>query len=171
MDRTLSTTIVIAVILLALAGMIIGWCGRRARQSGIATPSGVPESIGAIVLAADVFYVSTTIAGDPLDRVAVGGLGFRARATVTVATGGIRLELAGGTDIFIPVDAIRDVGRATWTIDRVVETGGLVVLAWTLGDVDVESNFRVAEPADPTALITAIESILGAPIRQGSDAQ
>ena len=33
--------------------------------------------------------------------------------------------------------------------DRVVEPGGLVLLAWTLGSTNLDSYFRVAEPADP----------------------
>jgi hypothetical protein len=162
MDRTLSTSIVIAVILLALVGMILGWRARKRRQSSLPRPRAVPADIGTEILTAEAFYVATTVAGEPLNRVAVAGLGFRARASVVVATRGVVLAIAGEPDAYIPLADLRGVERATWTIDRVVEPGGLVLIAWRLGDTNVDSYFRVAEPADPTPLIEALEGIIGA---------
>jgi hypothetical protein len=161
MDRTTSTTIVIVIIILALVGMVLGWRARQRRQASLPRPEAVPADLGTPLFSAETFYAATTIAGEPLNRVAVRGLGFRGRATVTVASGGIVLGIAGTPEVFIPVGAIRSVERATWTIDRVVEAGGLVVIAWTLGSTAVDSYLRVAEPADPTPLIDAISGILG----------
>lgn len=169
MDRTTSTTIVIAVILLAFAGMIIGWRARKHRQSGFARPLAVPAETGDELYAADVFYVATTVAGEPLNRIAVGGLGFRARASVIVASTGVILAIAGEPDAFIPATALRRVQRATWTIDRVVETGGLVCITWTLGAADVDSYLRVTEPERVTPIIDAIQSLLGATTSTGSE--
>jgi hypothetical protein len=160
MDRTTSTTIVIAIIILALVGMVLGWRARKRRQSAIGTPRPVPADIGTTVFSAETFYAATTLAGEPLNRVAVRGLGFRGRATVTVTTLGVILGIAGAPEVFIPVDDIRSVERATWTIDRVVESGGLVVIAWTLDETAVDSYLRVAEPADPVPLIDAVAGIL-----------
>jgi hypothetical protein len=159
MDRTTSTTIVIALILLAFLGMLLGWRARKRRQSALQRPQPVP-AVGAAVFSAEVFYVATTLAGDPLNRVAVGGLGFRARATVEVVPEGVVLAIAGEPDAFLPKADLRGVQRATWTIDRVVEKGGLVLLAWTLGETDVDSYLRVVEPDDPAALITSISDLL-----------
>lgn len=162
MDRTTSTTIVIAVILLAFVGMLLGWRARKRRQSALQRPQPVP-AVGAAVFSAEVFYVATTLAGDPMNRVAVGGLGFRARATVEVVPEGVVLAIAGEPDAFLPKADIRGVQRATWTIDRVVEKGGLVLIAWTLGDTDVDSYLRVVEPDDPAPLIRSISDILAVP--------
>jgi hypothetical protein len=170
MDRAVSTSIVVAVIVLALAGMAVGWRARRRRQSHLPRPLAVPAELGAVLASADVFYVATTVAGQPLERIAVGGLGFRARATVTVAERGIVLGIAGEPEAFLPAESLRGVERATWTIDRVVETGGLILIAWTLGTTEVDSYLRVAEPADPTPIIEAIERLLDHAQTPGSEA-
>jgi hypothetical protein len=171
MDRTTSTTIVIAVILLAFLGMYLGWRARQRRQASLPRPASVPPDAGAELFAADVFYVATTVAGEPLNRIAVAGLGFRARASVTVLERGMVLSLDGESDAYIPAADIRDVERATWTIDRVVETGGLVLIAWTLGTADVDSYLRVAESEDPTPLVEAVGRLLGASTTNGSETQ
>ncbi|MET4780210.1 hypothetical protein [Glaciihabitans sp. UYNi722] len=171
MDRTTSTAIVIVVILLAFVGMYFGWRARRRRQSTLPRPSVVPADAGSELFAADVFYVATTVAGDPLNRIAVGGLGFRSKATVAVLDHGLVLSIADEPDAWIPAGDIRGVERATWTIDRVVERGGLVLIAWTLGDKDVDSYLRVADPADPRPLIDAVESLLDPSTTQGSETQ
>ena len=66
------------------------------------------------------------------------------------------LTIAGQPDAFIPTSAIDGVGRATWTIDRVVDKDGLVFVRWTFGDVLVDTNLRVS---DPDALLAALDSI------------
>ncbi|MBC7518975.1 MAG: hypothetical protein H7248_08900 [Microbacteriaceae bacterium] len=160
MDRTASTTIVISIIVLSLLGMVLGWRARKKRQSHLPRLAAVPETLGAPLHSARLFYVATTIADDPLNRVAVSGLGFRARADVSVSSLGIVLDLAGQDAGFIPAADLIRVARATWTIDRVVERDGLIALTWTLGDTAVDSYLRVVEPESPVALIAAIESIL-----------
>ncbi|MDQ1562539.1 MAG: hypothetical protein QOE85_1880, partial [Actinomycetota bacterium] len=60
---------------------IIGWTTRRRRQRSIPSPETLPADIGAVHGEFEGFYVSTTLDGQPLNRVAVRGLGFRARAT------------------------------------------------------------------------------------------
>lgn len=171
MDRTLSTTIVVVVILLALAGMYLGWRARQRRQSSLPRLAAVPADVGTELFAGEVFYVATTVAGEPLNRIAVAGLGFRARASVAVFEHGLVLSIAGEPDAFIPARDLRGVERATWTIDRVVETGGLVLIAWTLGTTEVDSYLRVASPTDPTPLIDAIGRLFDASTSHGSETQ
>jgi hypothetical protein len=160
MDRNTSTTIVIAVIVLALIGMFFGWRARKNRQKALPLPLPVPLSLGAELLSTEALYVATTIANEPLNRVTVKGLGFRARATVTVTASGVILSLNGERETFIPLADLRAVERATWTIDRVVEAGGLVLLAWTLGEADVDSYLRVDGAEGPDALIDSLVSLL-----------
>jgi hypothetical protein len=87
----------------------------------------------------------------------VGGLGFRGRAVISVHREGVRLEIAGEPAKLVRASSIRDVGRATWTIDRVVETDGLVLVAWSLGDTDVDTYLRVTD--DPRPLVDAVRTI------------
>jgi hypothetical protein len=165
MDRTTSLTITAVILLLALLGMFFGWRARRRRQSALPAPLPVPADVGAALFSVETLYAATTLAGEPLNRVAVRGLGFRGRATITVVATGVILGIAGTPEIFIPSSAIRSVERATWTIDRVVEAGGLVCIAWTLGGgtaeaQDIDSYFRVTESTDPVPLIRAIQGVL-----------
>ncbi len=159
MDRTASTTIVIAVILLAFVGMYLGWRARGRRQAALPRPAAVPANPGAELLEVEAFYVATTIAGEPLNRVAVSGLGFRGRATVRLVEGGLVLSIAGEPDAFVPVADLRDADRATWTIDRVVESDGLALVAWTLGGVAVDSYLRLVDPEDTARLIEAVRAL------------
>ena len=145
MDRATSTLVVVGVILLMLALMIVGWRGRVRRQGDIGAPQRVPAGIGAARILVPVLYVATTRADAPLDRVTVHGLGFRSRGEVGVHAEGVVLALAGGEPVFVPTSDVRGAGRATWTIDRVVEEGGLVLLAWTLGDSAVDTYLRVTD--------------------------
>jgi hypothetical protein len=104
----------------------------------------------------DLLYVATTRADAPLDRITIAGLGFRARAVVTTAPSGIVLDLAGRGPVFIPKSAIRGVGRATWTIDRVVDSDGLVFVRWVLGTTEIDSYLR---STDPDRLVTALTTL------------
>lgn len=129
MLRSVLMAAVIVLLLVLLGLMLLSWRNRKRRQSFLAAPEVVPQNIGTVHGTFDGLYVATTIAGDRLNRVAVRGLGFRAQAKLTVADRGIVLSLRGSDDVFIPVEQIRDVTRATWTIDRAVERDGLVQIS------------------------------------------
>ena len=155
-DRTRLLLEVLAGFVVIIALAILGWVLRRRRQRDIPKPLPMPADIGTLRGEFDGFYVSTTPDGEPLNRIAVRGLGFRARATIAVADGGVVLALPGN-NIWIPKETIREVTRANYTIDRVVESGGLVLLAWALGEVKLDSYLRVEETDE---LVTAIEALL-----------
>lgn len=152
MDRATSTLVIVSVILVLLALMIVGWRRRVRRQGDLGAPVPVPAGLGEPSILVPVLYVATTLADAPLERVAVHGLGFRARGAVGVHAEGVVLALAGRDPVFIPLDAVRGSGRATWTIDRVVEEGGLLLLAWRLGETDVDSYLRVTDDRTPDLL-------------------
>jgi hypothetical protein len=161
-DRVLSATLVIVLLALLLALMALGWYLRRRRQRGIPSLVAAPASVTNPHEFAGL-YVSTTSADNPLDRIAVRGLGFRARTRVIVADEGIVIPIAGQADSYLPSEDILKTGRATWTIDRVVEPDGLVVVDWRLGDRTLASYFRLDDPA---GFITAVQNHT----KTGSDA-
>ena len=138
--------IVVAALVVFLALIALGWNSRKRRQRAIVAPQQPPAVLGAVLGEFPGFYVATTIANDRLNRVAVHGLGFRAKSAVVIAEAGVVVPIAGQKDFFIPRGDISEVARATWTIDRVVETDGLTMIAWRLGETAVESYFRAESP-------------------------
>lgn len=146
MDRTWLLIIVLAFGVALLGLMALGWRARQRRQSWIAAPELPPGDRGTALGVFTGRYVATTLAGQPLERVSVHGLGFRSVARLDVHTDGIALERTGGTDVWIPRDTVIAAGRATWTIDRVVESDGLTVIAWSLGATPVETALRLDDP-------------------------
>jgi hypothetical protein len=149
----LAIVAVLAVVFLLLAR---GWRARQRRQADIGEPEVPPVDFGEGDFTDDLLYVATTRAEAPLDRITIAGLGFRARATVSAAASGIVLDLAGRGPVFIPKAAIRGVGRATWTIDRVVDSDGLIFIRWVLGTTEIDSYLR---STDPDRLVTALTAL------------
>jgi len=160
----------IAIVISVAVGIVFwllarSWRARMRRQAELGMLAAPPAEIGAIALTEDLLYVATTRAGAPLERIVVAGLGFRARAVVTVAATGILLQLAGEAPAFIPKADVRGAGRATWTIDRAVNTDGLVFVRWILGGAEVDSYLR---SADPDALGAALTALAPAALRKDS---
>ncbi|CAN5334792.1 hypothetical protein BH10ACT7_BH10ACT7_01390 [soil metagenome] len=147
MDRTWLAAIVIAFLFVLLGLMVFGWQRRQRRQADVVAPQPAPDSLGTILGSFVGKYVATTRAGDPLDRIAVHGLGFRGSIEVTVSDVGLLLERAGSPAIWIPRSDVRDMRRATWTIDRVVEPDGMHLVEWTLGDTIVDTYLRMDDGA------------------------
>ena len=148
MDRELATVIIGAVFLLAMFGMIMGWRARSRKQADFAVLETVPADLGDIVAVGNGLYVATTLSDQPLERVSVRGLGFRSRVTVTVAREGVVVALTGQEPVFIAKHALRRAQHGTWTIDKAVEKGGLLVITWMLGDHEVDSYLRLDDDSE-----------------------
>ncbi|QCR19312.1 PH-like domain-containing protein [Agrococcus sp. SGAir0287] len=154
-----------ALVVVLLAAGVLGWRARRRRHRDLVAPRS-PEGFEA-VLDAPILYVATTTAGDPYDRVAVHGLGFRARGRVAVGPAGVVLDLPG-TAVLVPTTDLLGVERATWTIDRVVEPGGLLKVTWRLGARDLDTYLRVT--GDDAPVLAAIRDIQPHPTASGAAA-
>lgn len=139
MDKTLAATLVVLFLALMLGAMALSWWARKKRQSGYAELATVPTELGELLGEFTGLYLASTPTGEPLNRIAVRGLGFRARTTIEVFTAG--LVFIG--DRFVPATTIQAIGRASYTIDRAVEPEGLSVVSWTLGDAHIDSYFRL----------------------------
>lgn len=162
MVNPLSITVAVALVALPIAGMLWSWRGRRRAQGGLHLPAGGPG--GPERAAASGTYLATTFAGRPLDRVVACGLGFRAAARLAVEEGGLAVERAGSAPLLIPAERITGAGSGTWALDRSVEKGGLLVVAWSLDDreghrVPVESAFRL-DAAGQAALTAALHELV-----------
>jgi hypothetical protein len=150
----LAILLVVAAIFAMLAR---AWRAKQRTQAGLGAPESPPADLGEPTFSDDLLYVATTRADAPLDRITIAGLGFRARAVVQTAPEGIVLDLAGRGPVFIPRAAIRGVGRATWTIVRVVDPDGLIFVRWMLGTTEIDSYLR---STDPDRLVTALSALV-----------
>jgi hypothetical protein len=158
MNQEQAGLIMIALMTLALAGAGWGWWNRHKRYEPLARAMNWSVPAGEARYRAEGLYVATTEATKPLQRVAVKPLAYRSKVVVEVYPEGLVLRIRGSNPILIPVGAGISAGRATWTIDRVVEPDGLVMVGWKLGEHDVESYFRLVD-SDSEDLILHIEQI------------
>lgn len=176
MDKFLPTMVIGVVFVVVIVLMVLSWRRRTRRDSGLAPRAVAVEARGAERAAADVFYVATTQHDTPLERLAVAGLGFRGKARLAVWDGGLSLVVTGADEVFIPAADIVEVATATWTIDRVVEQGGLVLLAWRVAVPDgpdesratVDSYVRIVDQQDRERLMAAIQEISPADHQAGT---
>ena len=166
MTRELAVIVMLLVGCLILGLMLWGWMRRKRRDTGLTAPldQRTPEQ-----LAADTgyrvsgLYVASTAQGAPLDRLAISGLAFRAKVDVTVSEAGVALALAGERPVLITREMLLGADRATWTVDRVVEPGGLVLIAWRAANGTVVDSYLRLQGNEPLDLIARITAILPLP--------
>jgi hypothetical protein len=168
-DQLVPAIVLIVLLLLAGFGMLLGWRRLQRRQAGIGPVAPLPADPGEPTLTADALYVATTLRDQPLQRVAVQGLGMRARATVQVFRVGVSLALPGRDAAWIAAADLESADRATYAIDRAVEPGGLVRVAWLLGGTAVDTYLRPASPADGITLLDAIQRIARGSVASSPD--
>jgi len=151
MDRAVPTLIIVAVLFGLLALMWRSWRVRTRRDAALVP--GHPQPAGDATPLADarVNYVATTPRDRPLERLAIRGLGFRARGALTVTETGVHLALPGEEAVFIRAEAIELLTPATVAIDRAVETDGLLRLGWRLPGADVSGAGAPGAPGADTA--------------------
>lgn len=169
MDRLTPALAIAALIGLALILMVRSWRARARRQSHLPALTPVPDTLGEPHLLVSALLLATTVTGDPLDRIAAHGLGYRAQSRVGVHNEGVVIAPAGQDAYLLPAASLRGVGRGTWTIDRTVEPGGLLVVTWMLGDATLDSHFRVERGRDAD-LLEAITTLLPTDERSPHDA-
>ncbi|MBG6083328.1 PH-like domain-containing protein [Zhihengliuella flava] len=153
---TLGTCAVLALLIL------LGWRHRLRRQGDVASPVAPPTELSAPWVTVPGQYVSTTTAGDWLDRIAVHGLGYKANATLTVHPEGLLYARDGAPDVYVPAAALVGARRESGMAGKFVERDGLIVIEWTLGDHAVDTGFRPRFSDDSTAAIAAVDMILAA---------
>ena len=174
MSREGALLVMVAVALVLLALGVWAWRRRTRRDSGLTAPFGELPAGAVQTAAISGLYVATTRHDEPLERLAIRGLGFRSRVDVIVAAGGadagVAIDLTGHPRLFIPAARVVSVDQATVAIDRVVEKRGLTRLSWLIDDeTTVDSYFR-PQTASARALADAIQTIVTPTQTPGGDA-
>ncbi|MBS0024880.1 PH-like domain-containing protein [Microbacterium paraoxydans] len=159
--RDLAVAILIALALLILLAMLFAWRRRVRRDAAFTAPLGVPEH-AEVMRRDEVLYVSTTKHEQPLERVAITPLAFRARGELAVTDRGLALALDGAPTVFLAREHLVAVDRATVTIDRVVEPGGLVRIAWRVADATIVDSYLRLANGDPQNLISDLQRLVPA---------
>ena len=158
MTREGALAVIVLVTLALVAVLVWAWWRRTRRDSGLEPPIGEAPAGATTLSTHEALYVATTRHDDPLERLAIRGLGFRSRADLTVTSAGVALDLTGQPRFFLPTERIVEVAQATVAIDRVVERDGLVRISWRVdADTVVDSYIR---PQDASA--RAVSDEIGA---------
>ncbi len=141
-------------------GMYRGWRNRQARQADLAPLPTAPDDTTRGV---EGVYVTTTSAGDWMDRIAVHELGVRATADLAVSEAGLIFHRQGAADVFIPADHLTGVRTDRGIAGKVTaEKSGLVVVTWTHDGRELDTGFRPRRKADTAALTASISTLIGA---------
>lgn len=162
-EKLLPTLFTIALILVLFALVWWGWRSRLRRQSDVPEPPRMPaDALESVVARADGMYVVTTYEGQPLERIAAHGLGFRSKAEAVVTVTGVLLNRQGAQDVFIPRERLRSVSTTSGMVGKFVERDGLVVFTWQLGDLAVDTGFRARSAEESRAVETAAAALVPA---------
>jgi len=165
MRTAVSITLLVAAAALALLAMRRGWLRRTERSAQVLDALPDPDAdLGlAVTPAVEVSYVSTTRAGDWLDRVTVHELGNRSQATAQVFADGVRIERSHGDPLVLSRSVLRGVSRLPGMAGKFVGWDGLVVLSWSergqvaaAFDTGIQARYR----ADGEILVDAVRSLL-----------
>ena len=163
MERLALTLLVLAVFLLGVWGMWLGWRRKAREQSARYAPfPQVPEAddLGQELAATDGVYVATTPHGRWQDRIVTRGVGMRAPATVRRYDSGVVVERHGAPSFFIPASAITEVTTARKMAGKVIGTDGLLVITWQHGDRLIDSGFRSDHAAEHTEWVDALTNMI-----------
>jgi hypothetical protein len=141
--------------LLALAA----WRRRtQAQQASLQKPIEVSGSS----LGSKCFYVATTFADNPLERVVAHGLAHRGPAFLLVTEAGIEVSRTGEFSFLIPKSDLVGAGSSSAVIDRAVEKDGLVSIKWQLGSRELESHFRFVDSKLRSRSLSDLSALVGA---------
>lgn len=146
--------VIVILIGVAIRRMLGGWRERAARQAELvgALPP-VPDVLGAsIVEPMPGLYIGSTIAGNWLERINVGDLGYRCRAVLSRYPGGLLLERFGAGPIWMADDSVAGVRTERALAGKVLPIGGkaagatgagLLVIRWRLpSGAEIDTGFR-----------------------------
>jgi hypothetical protein len=150
----------LAVFVLVLAGLWLGWRNRGRRQVAIPDLPSVPDAFGDdLVPPLGGLYVGTTISAEWQNRIVVHTLGQRADAIARLTDAGFLIERQGSGSIFVPTSQLLDARLEPALAGKVVGKGGLLVVRWQHGEIDLDTGLRADDKTQYPAWVDAINAI------------
>jgi hypothetical protein len=137
--------ILVLIVAFLIRQMTRGWLRRAQRQVElIGRLPALPDSVGpAIIPATKGLYVGSTLAPRWLDRIAVGDLGFRSKATLTRFPEGIMVQRSGATPIWIPDESITAIRTERGIAGKALTHEGILAIRWRLpSGTEIDTGFR-----------------------------
>jgi hypothetical protein len=155
-SRTQAVGVVLVALGLIYAVLYAAWLRKRRRHTSAAVAvadAPAPALAGTDRLTVEGTYVSTTTAASRHERVAVAGLGNRARATMTVRRAEpdelVRFDRQGESAVVVPGGRLLQVRRDRGMAGKFVGSARLLVLQWRADDGAIyETGFLPRYRAD-----------------------
>ena len=157
--RGVAIAVLVLLVVLVFALMRHGWRGRARRQSDLPPLPAVPTPVERADPGDEAVYVSTTTAGDWLDRIVVHRLGERSAARVLVRPDGVLVAREGAPDVWIARRMLRGVRRERGQAGKYVERDGLLVLTWHHGSRDLDTAVRLRHADRMTQLEQEVRAL------------
>lgn len=148
------------ISILALIVLLIFLSNRRLRarqEKELAKPA--PFEMGDLL--ATCLYVSTVYQLDPLKRVWAHGLGHRGKVDLVLNANQLGFDRKGEVSFGIPLGQLSQIGSASATIDKAVESNGLLAIHWNLAGQDLLTNLRIVDSALRSKTQLRLLSLLG----------
>jgi len=161
LSREAAGLVMAAVAAVILLGMFFAWRARLRRDGRLTAPVGVPEH-AEVTARHEVLYVATTKHDQPLERLAITPLVYRARGELALTDRGIALSLDGAPTVFLASSRLIAADRAMVTIDRVVEPGGLIRLVWNVSADTIADSFIRLTHAEPATILPQLQTLCAA---------
>ncbi len=153
---TLIGSLVLAAVLAILVALLIrqmmrGWLNRARRQAAtIGALPALPDTVGpALIPPMKGLYVGSTLVPSWLDRIAVGDLGFRSKATITRYAEGIMVQRSGASPIWIPDESIVVIRAERGIAGKALTHEGILAIRWRLpAGTEIDTGFRADNRGD-----------------------
>jgi len=149
----------VALFVVSLAAMWLGWRNRARRQSALPELASAPTELGVDVVAPLTgVYVGSTTSTRWQDRIVAHGLGETAESVARLTEAGVLIERQASPSIFIPDGELIDARLEPALAGKVVGRGGLLVLRWQHGSFCLDTGIRADDRTQYPAWIKAIDA-------------
>jgi hypothetical protein len=153
------TLVLAGLVLLAYAGMLLGW-RRRGQRHDLPplVPTGSWPPATQPLLEARGRYFGSTTAGRWLDRIVAHGLGTRSPVRLVLSPEALEVHRPRG-DFRIAADAVEGARHDQGIAGKVVPPHGVLVVTWRHGSHRIDSGFRLADSGTHDRWVTAISRL------------